>query len=54
MVFSHGPVVTFTKEIMRMTREMGSVRCTGLMAAITKVSGRMGYSTVKVIVLSYF
>jgi hypothetical protein len=54
MVYSHGPAATFTKETMRMTRGMDSVRCTGLMAVITKVSGRMGYSTVKVILLLYF
>ena len=40
----HGQVVTYIKEITKMTREMALVKCTGQMEASIKVNGKMGYS----------
>lgn len=48
MVFSHGQVVMFTKEIMRMIQGMDMERCSGRMVAFIKVIGGMGFSMVRV------
>ena len=48
MVFSHGQVEMFTREIMKMTQEMAMAKCIGWMAVFIKVIGGMGYSMVRV------
>lgn len=47
-VFSHGQVVMYTREIMKMTLEMVMEKCIGWMAVFIKVIGGMEYNMVKV------
>lgn len=39
MVSLHGQVVTYIKVSTKTTKEMAMVKCTGLMAVVTKVTG---------------
>lgn len=48
MVFFHGPLVTFTKEIMKKTYELVLGRCIGMMEVIIRVNGRMEFNMAKV------
>ena len=47
MVFSHGRVVMYIKEIMRMIQGMDMVKCTGWTVVFTKGIGGMGFSMEK-------
>ena len=48
MVFSHGRVEMYTREIMRMTQEMVMGKCIGWMEVSIKVIGGMAYNMVRV------
>ena len=47
MAFLHGQVETFTKETMEMIVEMAMVKCTGMMEASIRDSGKMEYNMEK-------